>query len=145
MRKEGIQNKPVNKILSQYMYDIGFIEKYGSGIVMVRNLLKENGNKDLKYILQEIETKAIVYSQISELKESQRLGEKLGENQKKILEIINKNKFISIIELSKELEISTTAIEKNLSKLKQKNLLKRIGPAKGGYWEIVKKEVNKET
>ena len=75
----------------------------------------------------------------------EKLGERLSENQKKILEIINKNKFISIIELSKELEISTTAIEKNLSKLKQKNLLKRIGPAKGGYWEIVEKEVNKET
>lgn len=66
-----------------------------------------------------------------------KLGEKLGENEKRILEIINKNKFITIPELSKALDISTTAVENNLAKLKVKNILKRIGPDKGGHWEIV--------
>ena len=65
------------------------------------------------------------------------MGEKLGENEKRILEIINKNKFITIPELSKTLDISTTAVENNLAKLKVKNILKRIGPAKGGHGEIV--------
>jgi len=35
------------------------------------------------------------------------------------------------------LEISTTAVENNLAKLKAKKILKRVGPAKGGHWEIV--------
>lgn len=64
---------------------------------------------------------------------------KLGENERGILEIIVKNKFVTIPELSKALEISTTAVENNLAKLKAKKVLKRIGPDKGGYWEVVKK------
>jgi len=27
-------------------------------------------------------------------------------------------------------------VEKNIKKLKEKGLLKRIGPAKGGHWDV---------
>jgi ATP-dependent DNA helicase RecG len=39
--------------------------------------------------------------------------------------------------MSKEIGISTTAIDKNLIALKQKGLLRRIGPDKGGHWEVI--------
>ena len=39
--------------------------------------------------------------------------------------------------LSEELGINPSVIQKHINKLKQKGLLKRIGPAKGGYWEII--------
>ena len=68
-----------------------------------------------------------------------KLGEKLGENENRIVEIVVTNKFVTIPELSKMLKISTTAVENNIAKLKAKNILKRIGPDKGGYWEVVKK------
>lgn len=35
------RHKPVNPILTQLMYDVGFIEKYGSGIKMMQRLCKE--------------------------------------------------------------------------------------------------------
>jgi ATP-dependent DNA helicase RecG len=44
---------------------------------------------------------------------------------------------VTIPELSKMLKISTTAVENNIAKLKAKKILKRIGPDKGGHWEIV--------
>ncbi len=62
---------------------------------------------------------------------------KLGDNENRILEIIAKNKFVTIPELSRMLGISTTAVENNLAKLKVKKILKRVGPAKGGHWEMV--------
>ncbi len=129
-------HSPVNKILSQYMYDIGFIEKYGSGIISVRSLLKENGNGDLKYVLHELETKAIVYSQI--------FKEKLGENELKILELIRNNSSITQKQLSEKIRISDTAIENNINKLKKKGVLRRIGPDKGGYWEIIEEKLEDE-
>ncbi|MFH1249853.1 MAG: winged helix-turn-helix transcriptional regulator [bacterium] len=71
-------------------------------------------------------------------KENQtRWVEKLAESQKKILELIKINPKISKKEMSNRIGINTTAIDKNIEKLKQKGFLKRIGPAKGGYWEIV--------
>jgi len=71
-------------------------------------------------------------------KENQtRWVEKLAESQKKILELIKINPKISKKEMSNRIGINTTAIDKNIEKLKQKGLLKRIGPYKGGYWEII--------
>jgi len=75
---------------------------------------------------------------INSKKTMEGLGEKLGENQIKIIELISNNKFVSIPELSTKIKISTTAIENNLAKLKQKRILRRVGSAKGGYWEIIK-------
>ena len=55
----------------------------------------------------------------------------------KILEAIRANKNVSAKEISQTLSISLRAVEKQLSKLKESGKLRRIGPAKGGYWEIV--------
>ena len=64
--------------------------------------------------------------------------EKWGENEKKILELIDKDNTITISQIAKKLKIGTTAVENNILKLKQKGVLKRIGPDKGGYWNVVK-------
>ncbi|MFW6048444.1 MAG: winged helix-turn-helix transcriptional regulator [Candidatus Natronoplasma sp.] len=56
----------------------------------------------------------------------------------KILELMDENPYISKREMSEEIGISTTAIDKNISTLKKKGLLKRVGPARGGHWEIIK-------
>ena len=53
----------------------------------------------------------------------------------RILKLIKNNSFITYKELSKELNITEKTVYKNIEKLKQKALLKRIGPAKGGYWK----------
>jgi ATP-dependent DNA helicase RecG len=39
--------------------------------------------------------------------------------------------------LSEKLNINPSAVQKHINKLKQKGLLKRVGPTKGGYWKIV--------
>jgi ATP-dependent DNA helicase RecG len=67
------------------------------------------------------------------------LVERLAESQKRILKLIKENPYISKKELSETIGISTTAIDKNITRLKKEGLLKRIGPDKGGYWEVVRK------
>lgn len=66
----------------------------------------------------------------------EKLAEKLAENERRILRLIHHNKRIAISDMAKEVGISTTAIDKNLTKLKQRGVLRRVGPNKGGYWEI---------
>jgi len=61
---------------------------------------------------------------------------KLGENQIKIIALIIENKFVSIKIMAETLKISNTAIKNHISKLKKQGLIKRIGPDKGGHWEI---------
>lgn len=76
-----------------------------------------------------------------EKKGTEEVGEKVGENERKILELISKNKSITYPELSKELNITEKSIYTNIEKLKKKGLLKRIEPDKGGYWKIIEKEM----
>ena len=64
----------------------------------------------------------------------------LAESQKMILELILEDQYISKRELSDQIKISDTAVDKNISKLKKMGLLRRIGPAKGGYWKVIKKK-----
>jgi len=51
--------------------------------------------------------------------------------------MINDNPQISTPEMAETLGISERAIEKNLRNLREQNLIARVGPAKGGHWEIL--------
>jgi len=66
-----------------------------------------------------------------------RVVEKLTANRGKIIDHMMENKTISAKELSELVGISQRKIEENISWLKEKGLIKRIGPDKGGHWEIV--------
>ncbi len=70
-------------------------------------------------------------------KGGQKRWSELSQRQVQILQIIGKNPRITRKMLSEELGINPSIIQKHINKLKQKGLLKRIGPAKGGYWEII--------
>jgi predicted HTH transcriptional regulator len=69
----------------------------------------------------------------------ERLVDGLVENQKRMVFLINENPTITIKELAEKLGISTTSIDKNLTKLKEKKIIKRVGGDFGGSWEIIQK------
>ncbi len=50
---------------------------------------------------------------------------------------ISSNQFIKTYEMAEKTNLSQSTIEKIVAKLKKAGLLKRIGPDKGGHWEIV--------
>ncbi|MCK5724963.1 MAG: HTH domain-containing protein, partial [Gammaproteobacteria bacterium] len=55
----------------------------------------------------------------------------------KIVERIRQDVFITTEKLGKNLGISKRAILKQIEKLKKQGRLRRIGPARGGRWEVV--------
>jgi len=57
----------------------------------------------------------------------------------KIFKAIKDNPKITQNELTKITDLTRRGIEWNLSKLKEKGIIKRIGPAKGGCWKVVEK------
>jgi ATP-dependent DNA helicase RecG len=48
------------------------------------------------------------------------------------------HKDVTVSKLAELLGLSTTAVENNIRQLKAQGHLKRHGPAKGGYWEVLK-------
>ena len=53
-----------------------------------------------------------------------------------ILDLIRKDNTITTLRLSSHLGISKRAVLKQIDKLKKQGRLRRIGPARGGHWEI---------
>ena len=50
---------------------------------------------------------------------------------------MSQNAYITTKGLADEVKISQRKIKENISKLKDKGLIKRIGPDKGGHWEVL--------
>ena len=67
----------------------------------------------------------------------EKVGSKLVENQLKIILLILEDEKITKNKMSEILNISDTAVDKNILKLKNLGIIKRVGPAKGGHWEVI--------
>jgi ATP-dependent DNA helicase RecG len=61
----------------------------------------------------------------------------LVESQQNIVKLIIDNPRISKREMAEQIGISSTAIDNNLTKLKDKNSSRRVGSDKTGHWEII--------
>ncbi len=66
-----------------------------------------------------------------------KVADKLTDNQKNIIALIKRNSYISARKLAPLVGISHRKIQENIAKLKEYGIIERIGPAKGGYWEII--------
>jgi len=55
----------------------------------------------------------------------------------KIILLIKDKPTITQLELADATGLSRRGVEKNIAKLKETGKLKRIGPAKGGHWEVI--------
>ena len=64
------------------------------------------------------------------------LGETLTANRIKILELMIEDPYISRTNLAKNIGISETSIYRNIEAMRGK-YLRRVGPDKGGIWDII--------
>ena len=60
----------------------------------------------------------------------------LNETEKKIISLIKENQHIKVFEMSQKLLKPVRTIENNISQLKEKGIIARIGSKKTGYWKI---------
>ena len=80
----------------------------------------------------------ICAKEINDVDTSNMLNIKLNSTEEKILNLINREKYITQAEISKLLNFSPNCIYKNLRNLKAKGIVERIGSNKNGYWKILK-------
>lgn len=70
----------------------------------------------------------------SKRKTTEKTTEKSSE---KVLRFLANNPTASIKEIANNLNLSVDGIRWNIKKLKESNRLRRIGPDKGGRWELI--------
>lgn len=126
-------HKPVNPTLSQLMFDIGFIERYGAGIRMMRRLCQEWGNTEPRYEFHPLETKIIFDSSIQETTyiEIDDITEQLNERQKNAFFHVQRHGQITRKEYVELNHVAATTAYEELKDMVDKSLLHVRGKGRG--------------
>ena len=160
-KKFGTKSVPRNLLIASMLHRINYIEQAGTGISRIKEAIANHKKKVMLNI--QYSNDSIFYSVIFRKKRlvettQKRLVEnnentkefsyldrykvsrkRLVENQFKILELMLKDPKVSKHKMAEVIGISTTAIDKNISTMKRKGFIERVGPDRGGYWKVVKK------
>ncbi|HDH05861.1 MAG TPA: winged helix-turn-helix transcriptional regulator, partial [Nitrospirae bacterium] len=113
----------------------------GTGINRMRTLMIEAGLKEPVFEMDSF-FRAIFYRDPRYSLKADEAGKKGPEETtqkttRKIIEAIARKADITQKELAALIGITEDGVKYHITRLKRKGILKRIGPDKGGYWEIV--------
>lgn len=64
-------------------------------------------------------------------------GKKLTNTQKKILDCMAEDKYISAKKIAEKIGMTGRTVENNIKKMKESDIVVRHGSPKSGYWEIL--------
>jgi ATP-dependent DNA helicase RecG len=151
---------PYNPDIANTFFRAGYIESWGRGMLKMIDECTKVGlpepefNFDFNGLMVKFKGKPVEASENGE-ETSENVGEtsgkrrgnvgemsgkrrgNVGRTPGKILELIKANPEIAIPELAAIIGISERSIERSIHKLQKEDLLKRVGGAKGGRWEVV--------
>jgi ATP-dependent DNA helicase RecG len=119
-----------NELIAELFHRVHFIEKWGRGISLI---LSREPDADFK----EVGNHFITVFKRKEVKEIPRKTRE--KTREKIIRLIQERPKITMKEMAEQTGLSIKGVEWNIRKLKEEGILRRVGPAKGGYWEIIEK------
>ena len=148
-----------NPKIAQFLKAYDYVKEFGEGVDRVCRELEANGTPHLSFHLDDFILKITVpkvterviekdvnvtekviktHQEVIEkvIEKAVALNEKLTENRISIIKLIIENPYISKSELSKHVGISENSISRNIEAMRDK-YLRRVGPNKGGFWEII--------
>ena len=111
-------------------------------IPKVNEKVNENGGKVTEKVNENDEKVTVKVNEKRQqlieklIKKAKANGDKLTENRITILELMIDNPYVSVVEIAKTIGISVNSIMRNIDYLRGK-YLRRVGPDKGGFWEII--------
>ena len=84
-----------------------------------------------------IQTGKPIGSEESATKEEQTTQESVQKSVQKSVEFIREDSTITTQEMANLLGINRSVVARHIKHLQEKGIIRRIGPDKGGHWEIV--------
>lgn len=150
-----------NPNIAEIMLSLGYVNRFGSGVNTVSTLLEENGNPPAQFLLSDYTTFKVVVVN-ADVIESGTDGTEKSDNvivngtdgtkngtdsgtdgtdnitrEDAIVELMRKNKRISVREISAQLNIPRRTLFRIIDTLKTTNRIKRVGSEKSGTWEVI--------
>ena len=161
-----------NPKIAEYLKAYDYVKEFGEGVDRMCRELSAIGTKEPQYHLVAFIMKASVWANVLEGQEKARerqedipsdeaegdITQKLPRNypettqkqdvditpvQKGIIDFLLLHPYAGRKEISSNLgSLSEDGVKYNLKTLQQKGVIKRIGPAKGGYWKVLSDETS---
>lgn len=155
-----------NPKIAEFLKAYDYVKEFGEGVDRMCRELSALGVREPQYNLVAFIMKATVcanvldegqettqknYPETTQIQEIDQQGQEKGQEkgkkrtrkgQEKILEIIRQDPHISVSSIAEQCEMSVKSVRNLIDGLRADNVLARIGPDKGGYWEIIASVTN---
>jgi ATP-dependent DNA helicase RecG len=126
---------PRNKQIASIFKEAALIEKYGSGIKRVRNIMMgANAKNPLFELLGGFFKVTLFPSDSADIESTQKSTKEM------VLESLKKDPALTRKELSRITGVSENAIKQHLASLKKQSIIKRVGSDRAGRWEVLRIE-----
>ena len=154
-----------NPLVASAMKTLGYVNMFNRGVGQVQTDLKENGNQPAEFNVNlitafKVDVKVsqsyanenggkvggdivenVVGKDLNDVEKPSDVVDNVVENKKNVVEnilaSISKNSNISTKELAAMCSLSERQVQRIMTKLKEQGVIRRIGPDKGGRWEII--------
>ena len=134
-------SKPVNEELAKLFIRLDLMEQTGYGVPLVAGKYGKDAFEFLDFFLRvtipfafELENDDTKETAKSTPVTAQKTTRKTAQ---KIISLIKNTPGITRTELAEQCGISEDGIKWQLGQLKKKNIIRRVGADKGGYWQII--------
>ena len=153
---EDHESMPRNPLIAKVFYLMGFIENWGRGYEKIRDAFEQAHLQVPTFeqvrggimatiqreVFQKVQsgqgtTKSTTENVLENDQKSGRKNQKWPEKAQQILDAILLNTRVSIQQLEEQLQLGHTTIKKILREMQIEGIIRRIGPDKGGHWEII--------
>jgi ATP-dependent DNA helicase RecG len=134
-------SKTRNKLIAKAFKEVGLIERYGTGIKRIIDICANYGTippkieelpKGFRVTLFKEKLNDTLNDPINDT-----LNDTLNDRTNAILNYIKENKNITQDEIAEKCKVSVETIKRDISKMQNANLIKRVGSRKSGYWQIL--------
>ena len=126
---------PKHPELMRVFRDLDLVEQLGTGIIRILKVY----DKDVYEFSDNFIRVNFKFRNAEELSNNGKNTkiEKINETQENIIDLIKKNPNITQNEIGNTLNINKSTVMRNINKLKEKNIIARIGSTKNGQWKIL--------
>jgi len=130
---EPHESKPWNPWIAKVFHRRGIIETWGRGTLKIASLMQA-ASLPVQTLQERTQSVVMTFVLPDAMARLDKSSEKSSE---KILRHLRQTPHLSAKALAEEMGISPRAVEKQINLLKRDAKLVRIGPAKGGYWQVL--------
>ena len=132
-----------NPDMANYLNRRGFMEMTGRGSILIQESCRKSGLPDPEWSADDSSVTLVFHALVDNANQAERENDKEKSKEKskeKLLSILSVSPNVTTADLVIATGLSTSGVEKNLRELKAAGKLRRVGPDRGGHWEVIEVE-----